>query len=479
MQSSGLESISFTSSSMWGPDPSFILEEYRGLPFNAYNKLEKLGRFADPATSVKAQPDGEEFKNMDDGPINIKPKNKPKPIAKPNNNWVPNYNNRYNPRYPKNKSIKTNFKDSAGVQTDWEHIIEVSKGHFEKTPAYNVKVNDLLTVGKVPVYDKSWEGKLTGKKTNAFALPDSISIGINPTQDKFITEQSKAVDEESEEVFIYSNDSVLSAILSVKASQFPWDVYVVKKGNQLFFESSRQNKTSYIDILTVNENTTSGNLPEDEKDMLKICVESTRANKKFVQLTSRENDFHIIGDDSEYIKEAENKALRYRKWTIDNKTHVICRSEIEACVRSGEGENAKYSFAKVCALSEYEAELDWRTNVETNRGAVLAAEFRNNSCKIARWLCQATLADCEHIKLGFVSKASQKDSKYQVLTTEPMTTAGLAKSFNYSIKDNWSIIKTIVDVLNKQEDGTFVFVKSPYKQSIKIYRLPEEDEEEN
>lgn len=337
----------------------------------------------------------------------------------------------------------------------------------------------MLTVGKIPVYDRTWEGKILGKRAAAVPLPDTISLGISPKQDKFMLDQINAQPTDTEETYIYTTDTILSAILSVKSAHFPWDIHVVKEGNKIFFEPSTTNKLSYVDILTVNENTTSGNLPEDEKDMLKICVESTKANKKFVQLTSKENDFHTVGEDSEYAKEADNKGYRYRKWTIDNKTHILCRSEIDAAVKTGQGENAKISFAKVCALSEYESELDWRSNLDTNRGALIAAEFRNNSCKVARWLYQATLADCEHIKLGFVSKPTQKDTKFQVLSVEPMSTSGLAKSFNYNIKDSWSIIKTIVEILNKQKDGEFVFVKSPYKQSIKIYRLPGENDDDD
>jgi hypothetical protein len=59
---------------------------------------------------------------------------------------------------------------------------------------------------------------------------------------------------------------------------------------------------------------------------------------------------------------------------------------------------------------------------------------------------------------------------------EAMTSASLSKQIGYNLKDNWPVIKTIVEVLSKQEDGTFSFVKLPYKQAIRIYRVPGEEE---
>lgn len=37
---------------------------------------------------------------------------------------------------------------------------------------------------------------------------------------------------------------------------------------------------SYVDLLTNNENI-SGNMPEEEKEVFKLCVESTTINKNF------------------------------------------------------------------------------------------------------------------------------------------------------------------------------------------------------
>lgn len=44
--------------------------------------------------------------------------------------------------------------------------------------------------------------------------------------------------------------------------------------------------------------------------------------------------------------------------------------------------------------------VDWRQKLDSQRGAVLATELRNNSCKLAKWTVSSILAGSEYLKLG-------------------------------------------------------------------------------
>lgn len=44
--------------------------------------------------------------------------------------------------------------------------------------------------------------------------------------------------------------------------------------------------------------------------------------------------------------------------------------------------------------------LDWRMKLDSQPGAVLAAEIKNNGCKLAKWTVQALLAGVDQIKFG-------------------------------------------------------------------------------
>jgi len=180
-------------------------------------------------------------------------------------------------------------------------------------------------------------------------------------------------------------------------------------------------------------------------------------------------------DKIEFDELPEKKLYKYRKFTLDNKFQVIVRSEIDSFIKT---ENDTEKFLKVVALNEYDIGADWRVKLDTNRGALESTEFRNNSCKISKWLCQAVIADIDTVKLGFISRIGAKDtSKHSVLLVETIKTDLLSKTIGYKVKENWSIMKHLIETILKQEDGTYILVKLPYKQSIRIYRIPKEEED--
>jgi len=494
-----LSKITLRSNESWGPDPSFVFEQYRNLPFAPFNKLEKISKFCDVSNTQSTRPpvtssaltnvpldEGEEFhvvevkaavqKTKTQQPIkkrvNVQPTQTRQPLTVAQNKLYkmptgnrPHYGHRV-------QTTRTKFKDNISAQADWSYIFEANKTNFDKTPCYNFKVTDLATIGKISEYDKTWDSKQTAKKNAAFTLPNTLTLSTGPRSDRFLLEHIEK-NRETDEPIIYTTDTILSSLLTVKNSVFPWDIVVVKEGNQIFLEPSEKNKLNYIDLLTVNENT-AGNLPEDEKDLLKACVESTNANRKFIEIVTKGTETRDFTQGAEGVEVPDNKVYKYREWTLDNKVHVVVRSEIDAYVKEGENNN----FVKVCALNEFQSQQEWKNNYELNRGAMISSEIRNNLSKVCRWLCQAFLVDCNQFKLGFVTKINPKENKHQILTVEDMSTTTLSNTINFRLKDTWSIVKTIADIIIKQEDGVYSFVKSPYKQSLRIYKVPEKEERE-
>lgn len=52
---------------------------------------------------------------------------------------------------------------------------------------------------------------------------------------------------------------------------------------------------------------------------------------------------------------------------------------------------------------QFSGGVDWRSKLDSQRGAVLATELKNNSSKIAKWTASAILAGSDILKFGFVS----------------------------------------------------------------------------
>ena len=46
--------------------------------------------------------------------------------------------------------------------------------------------------------------------------------------------------------------------------------------------------------------------------------------------------------------------------------------------------------------------MDWRQKLDSQTGAVLAAEIKNNGCKLAKWTVATLLSGSDLIKFGYV-----------------------------------------------------------------------------
>lgn len=85
--------------------------------------------------------------------------------------------------------------------------------------------------------------------------------------------------------------------------------------------------------------------------------------------------------------------FRYKLFPLSETQNLVLRTEVDAYAKG---------YAMVRALHEFDPKIsfDWRSKLETQRGAVVATELKNNSAKLARWTCQAMLGGLDVIKLG-------------------------------------------------------------------------------
>jgi hypothetical protein len=64
--------------------------------------------------------------------------------------------------------------------------------------------------------------------------------------DPYLSKLYKENDGKEKLITIYSTDKLLMAILTMKYSVYPWDIMVMKKGNQLIFDKAEENKEKVI-----------------------------------------------------------------------------------------------------------------------------------------------------------------------------------------------------------------------------------------
>jgi len=104
---------------------------------------------------------------------------------------------------------------------------------------------------------------------------------------------------------------------------------------------------------------------------------------------------------SDESEDLASVAYRYRKFNLGDGIELVVRCEIDG-VREHKGQN---KFLTINALNEYDSKItSWRQKLDTQRGAVLATELKNNSNKLARWILEAILAGADQMVLGCVER---------------------------------------------------------------------------
>ncbi len=208
--------------------------------------------------------------------------------------------------------------------------------------------------------------------------------------------------------------------------------------------------------------------------MQKLCFEATNVNRNFIQQVANKDSVNL--GEQEDSSNSTQPCYVYKKYTLEKKFNVVVRSEIEAY--QGDADAESYLLLKT--FNEYDLNNGWRKAVENNKGALTGIQWKNNICKVNKWLCQAHFVDAENVKLGFVTRVTQKDDKKHVLlAVDTYPVKNIMSTINFKMKDCWGVVKYLMEFIMKQEDGTYCFNKSSYKSMIRVYRVPEENDEEN
>ena len=198
---------------------------------------------------------------------------------------------------------------------------------------------------------------------------------------------------------------------------YPWDIIITREGDKIFMD---KREGGPFDYPSVNENASDPPL-ENERDSLNtpssLSLEATYINQNFAFQVVREDTTSRIDLEhpNPFYSPEETEPLascgyRYRKF--DMSTHdeedvqIIVRTEVDSFVKTA-GANEEDTYITIKTLNEFDSRAqgsggapDWRTKLDSQRGAVVATEMKNNSAKLARWAVQSILAGAEQMKMG-------------------------------------------------------------------------------
>jgi len=307
-----------------------------------------------------------------------------------------------------------------------------------------------------------------------------------------------------ENVTMIATDHVLACLVAAARSVYSWDLVVTKIQGKLIFD---KRNGSHVDFLSVNETAQEPPNNDDQQSInapVKLSQEASCINQNFSQMVldmnnckemEHANPFEEEGDDTMVA----SGAYRYRKIMLPGNPKseneferqavgMIVRTEVNCQMPDARGDKGLVS---VKALNEYDPKLNysWKNCLETQRGAVLATELKNNAFKLGRWTAQAILAGCDTMKIGYVSRQQSKDPwNHTVLGVQTHLTDGFAEQIGLTRNNMFGIMRAIIDLVMEWDDGKYLILKDPTKSVLRIYELPwdafgedesgEEEEEE-
>jgi len=395
------------------------------------------------------------------------------------------------------------FKEwSVQTKTEWTIKREIQQHELPKlqVDSKEVKCEDLVWCGELHQYNKDFDRITVRTERPMRRFEDLNFFNVTTSDDPILQELVQEPD-----VTVIATDHVLACLIAAGRSVYSWDIVITKVQNKLIFD---KRDGSQVDFLSVNETAAEPPNNDDKESMnspVKLSQEATCINQNFSQLVldrpsgadqmDRANPFEEESDG-----QAASGAYRYRKITIPGSpkdpvefnqqpVSIAVRTEVNCKMPSVPGEPTHYCSVK--ALNEFDPKLghSWRKLLETQRGAIMATELKNNAFKIGRWVAQAVLAGADTMKIGYASRVQPNDPwNHSVLSVQTYITDRIAEQIGIHAHNVYGILRNIINLVMSWDDGKYLLIKDPMKQMLRIYDVPwetfgeeddnEEDEEE-
>lgn len=163
--------------------------------------------------------------------------------------------------YRRNKQAhKTKFKESVTIKNNWEQVKDVYKTTFEELAMKRPEITEIKEVGVIRELNKEVEKVQRREYRLNF---EETEVAVNQTiTDPVFREILSECDQKEEVRKVFANEKFLTALMTLKVSQYPWHIKLTKLNNILILDSFDPNMPTYLDMFTANENT-QNNMPND------------------------------------------------------------------------------------------------------------------------------------------------------------------------------------------------------------------------
>jgi len=409
---------------------------------------------------------------------------KPKPFFAPTQQRGKGFQPRFNQR-----GKVPSFREwSVTTSAEWvvkEEIMLSNLAKVQVDPS-DVEKQDVCWAGALGTYNRDLDRLVVknGKRLERF---ENVAFFNVTTSDDPIIQD---IMEKDHSIQVAATDHIFAVLMAARSSVYSWDIIITKMGNRILFD---KRDGSHVDFLTVNETANEAPSNEDKDSInapMKLGQEATCINQNFSQMIldpeveaehmDLPNPFDDGEDDGSRVALG---AYRYRKITLPGNEKdenefkkspvtILLRTEVHAKLHDE-------SYAHVRCLNEYDPKqnLSWRAHLESQRGAVLAGELKNNAFKLGRWTAEAMLSGCDTMKIGYASRLSRSENwAHSLLNVQTYQTESFAQNINMTEANAYGIIRSIIDILGAtRDDGhpmKYLLLKDPIKPVLRLYELP-------
>lgn len=510
----------YDNSEGWGPPMELAPAKFQDMPYAPFSKSDRLGRAADwtafgnrygrdPATTEDAASEftmvdnkviprssrsgrGRSYRGPYRGRSNARGgdrggNDRDRRGSRGGRNNARSGRGGYRGRWDDRRNVQR--ESSVEVGTEWVQLEEVAGSALSKMMFSKVGTGeDLVKSGAVPYFDRSVE-RVTAKTPRGLRKGTKECPKVTTTDDPIIRRIAG-----SGEGTVFATAGILALIMAAPRAVQSWDVIVQRIAGKLFLD---KRDGSMVDYITVNE--TSHDAPKDEKSLTgdevvnsfqKLAEEATKININFIQSVTSKTDLYEYPEGNPFEDDVEGTPMsigyRYRKWSLGDDITVVARCEVEGAFKSTT-KGAEPVPICIRALNEFfdpnaRQSTDWRGKLDTQRGAVLATEVKNNAAKLARWTAEAILADADRIKFGFVSRLRpNRNDNHTILGTQMYRPRDFASQIALNVNNMWGVLKGVIDMCyrNLKDGEKGLLLKDPNKTIIRLYRVPDDAFEED
>lgn len=408
---------------------------------------------------------------------------------------------------------------SVTVGPDWEQLEEIDFSRLSKLRLDVPQPEDIATYGTLHEYDRSYDRIASVRFEKPLQPQDRLRYNPTTSDDPILSDIASrdaqplaiAEGEEGEPAIparLFITDSILALLMCASRTVYPWDITVtVTERGDVFFDKRDGGAFDYV---TVNENAAdppmeaddskAGSTPAEKAAAASanintpgnLSLEATYINQNFSFQVVNPNKHLDLSDGPNPFHEGEAEQLascgyKYRKFdlssTSEDPIELYVRTELDAFVApASKKEQPQYILIRT--LNEWDSRAqgaggapDWRTKLDAQRGAVVANEMRNNAGRLARWATQSLLAGADNLKMGYISRATPRDSsRHSILGTQWWKPSDLASQINVNLPNGWGVVRTVADLARKSstagEKAKYVLMKDPNRPMIKLYKVP-------